>query len=308
MIKVIVVDDERFVRMGIVGETDWESLGCEVVGEAANGLEALDLVHEKDPDLMICDIRMPKMNGLEMLKKLREEGNPIQVIFLTAYSEFSYAREALKLYAFDYLLKPFEDGELEDAILRAKERIETERAERRPAVSVSGKVENSAGVLNPVGQSAEMDGKSGSGSGYGSGRANSAADKSAGTGGQAADAPGFRILLPFDENTAGLTGYVRDAVLYAVAHYGENSVNVAKIANAVGISEGHLSHCFKKETGYTVMGWLTRYRMKKAAELLADHRNKVYEVAEMVGYKDIAYFSNTFKKIAGVAPSEVQGK
>ena len=124
MIKVIVVDDERFVRMGIVGETDWGSLGCEVVGEAENGLDALELVHEKNPDLMICDIRMPKMNGLEMLKKLREEKNPVQVIFLTAYSEFSYAREALKLYAFDYLLKPFEDGELESAILRAKERIE----------------------------------------------------------------------------------------------------------------------------------------------------------------------------------------
>ena len=103
---MIVVDDERFVRMGIVGETDWASLGCEVVGEAENGLDALELVHEKNPELMICDIRMPKMNGLEMLKKLREEKNPVQVIFLTAYSEFSYAREALKLYAFDYLLKP----------------------------------------------------------------------------------------------------------------------------------------------------------------------------------------------------------
>ena len=66
MIKVIVVDDERFVRMGIVGETDWTTLGCEVVGEAENGLDALELVHEKNPDLMICDIRMPKMNGLEM--------------------------------------------------------------------------------------------------------------------------------------------------------------------------------------------------------------------------------------------------
>ena len=131
MIKVIVVDDERFVRMGIVGETDWASLGCEVVGEAENGLDALELVHEKNPELMICDIRMPKMNGLEMLKKLREEKNPVQVIFLTAYSEFSYAREALKLYSFDYLLKPFEDGELESAILRAKERIETDREKRR---------------------------------------------------------------------------------------------------------------------------------------------------------------------------------
>ena len=85
MIKVIVVDDERFVRMGIVGETDWASLGCEVVGEAENGLDALELVHEKNPELIICDIRMPKMNGLEMLKKLREEKNPVQVIFLTAF-------------------------------------------------------------------------------------------------------------------------------------------------------------------------------------------------------------------------------
>ena len=118
----------------------------------------------------------------------------------------------------------------------------------------------------------------------------------------------IRLCLPFDENTAGLTRYVRDAVLYMASHYGESAINVAKIAGAVGISEGHLSHCFKKETGYTVMGWLTRYRMKKAVELLSDHRNKVYEVAEKVGYKDIAYFSNTFKKIAGVAPSEIQEK
>ena len=121
-------------------------------------------------------------------------------------------------------------------------------------------------------------------------------------------ATAIRLCLPFDENTAGLTGYVRDAVLYMASHYGESTINVAKIAGAVGISEGHLSHCFKKETGYTVMGWLTRYRMKKAVELLSDHRNKVYEVAEKVGYKDIAYFSNTFKKIVGVAPSEIQEK
>lgn len=73
MIKVIVVDDERFVRMGIVGETDWALLGCEVVGEAENGLDALELVHEKNPELMICDIRMPKMNGLEMEASGREK-------------------------------------------------------------------------------------------------------------------------------------------------------------------------------------------------------------------------------------------
>ena len=245
-------------------------------------MDALELVHEKNPELMICDIRMPKMNGLEMLKKLREEKNPVQVIFLTAYSEFSYAREALKLYAFDYLLKPFEDGELESAILRAKERIETDQEKRR-GTGLSRSVPDKALEKEQYPDALEGD------------RPES-------------DATVIRLCLPFDENTAGLTGYVRDAVLYMASHYGESTINVAKIAGAVGISEGHLSHCFKKETGYTVMGWLTRYRMKKAVELLSDHRNKVYEVAEKVGYKDIAYFSNTFKKIAGVAPSEIQEK
>ena len=234
MIKVIVVDDERFVRMGIVGETDWASLGCEVVGEAENGLDALELVQKKNPDLMICDIRMPKMNGLEML------------------------------------------------ILRAKERIETDRGKQRDT-GLSRSVPDKAPVKEQYPGALEGDGPE-------------------------INAAVIRLCLPFDENTAGLTGYIRDAVLYMASHYGESTINVAKIAGAVGISEGHLSHCFKKETGYTGMGWLTRYRMKKAVELLSDHRNKVYEVAEKVGYKDIAYFSNTFKKIAGVAPSEIQEK
>ena len=104
------------------------------------------------------------------------------------------------------------------------------------------------------------------------------------------------------------TRYVQEAMDYIGKNCGSSELSVSQVAYALGLSEGHLSHCFKKETGYTVMGWLTRYRMKKAVELLLDHRNKVYEVAEKVGYKDIAYFSNTFKKIAGVAPSEIQEK
>ena len=82
------------------------------------------------------------------------------------------------------------------------------------------------------------------------------------------------ILLPFDENSPGLSGYVRAAVRYMAVHYGESEITVAQIADAVGISEGHLSHCFKKETGYTV----------------------------------IAYFSSTFKKVTGITPSEYQNR
>ena len=130
MLKVLVIDDEVFVRKGIVMETDWASLDCMVAGEAANGLEGLEACRKYNPDLIISDIRMPKMDGIEMLRVLREEGNHVSVIFLTAYSEFEYARNALKLLAFDYLLKPFEDGELEDAVSRVRDKLVKEREEK----------------------------------------------------------------------------------------------------------------------------------------------------------------------------------
>ena len=80
------------------------------------------------------------------------------------------------------------------------------------------------------------------------------------------------------------------------------------IAESLGISAYHLSHIFKKETDYTVMQYITTLRMRNACKLLEDCRIKVYEVAEQVGYRDIAYFSSTFKKMVGVSPSEYQDR
>ena len=129
MYKVIVIDDEMLVRRGIVMETDWQALNCVVVAEAGNGIEGLEAVRKYHPDLLICDIRMPKMDGIEMLKELRAEGNDVSVIFLTAYSEFSYAQSALKLLASDYLLKPLKDGELEEAVRKILSVAETGTAQ-----------------------------------------------------------------------------------------------------------------------------------------------------------------------------------
>ena len=74
----------------------------------------------------------------------------------------------------------------------------------------------------------------------------------------------------------------------------------------MGLSEGHLSHLFKKETDMTLGAYLTRCRIQKAMALLREGKLKVYEVAEACGYRDIAYFSGTFKKITGKTPSEYQ--
>ena len=112
MLKVLVVEDEEMIRKGIVLAVDWAALDCVVVGEAANGLQALEAVERYAPSLIITDLKMPVMDGLEMLRQLRERGNNAFVIILTAYDSFAYAQAALRLGAVDFLLKPFHDGEL----------------------------------------------------------------------------------------------------------------------------------------------------------------------------------------------------
>ena len=132
MNTLLVVEDEKLIRQGIVAMIRRSSVPVEEILECRNGEEALEILRKQRVDVMFTDIRMPKMDGIEMLKELRAEGNDVSVIFLTAYSDFSYAQSALKLFASDYLLKPFGDGELEQAVNNAldKRKKTQEREEK----------------------------------------------------------------------------------------------------------------------------------------------------------------------------------
>ena len=100
--------------------------------------------------------------------------------------------------------------------------------------------------------------------------------------------------------------YVREAMDYICMHYNDPDVCIGSIAEHLSISEGYLSHTFKKETGLSPLNYLTRYRIQQAMRMLSDCRVRIYEVAEKTGYQDIAYFSSTFKKITGMSPSDYQ--
>lgn len=127
MYKVYIADDSILVRKELVLTTPWETLNCNVVGQAGNGHTALDEILKLQPDIVITDIRMPKMDGLELIKELKEKGSTAEFVVISGYSEFEYALSAIKLEVNDYILKPISDTELIQTINKIISRIEEHR-------------------------------------------------------------------------------------------------------------------------------------------------------------------------------------
>lgn len=122
MFRIVIAEDETIIRKGLVYTIDWAEMGCTVVGEACDGEEGLAKIIELRPDFVITDVCMPRMSGLEMVKAGREECF-FSSIFLTGYSEFEYVKQALRLQAADYLLKPIDPEKLKAAVLTAAEQL-----------------------------------------------------------------------------------------------------------------------------------------------------------------------------------------
>lgn len=123
MIKAIIIDDEKLIREGLVTYIDWASLGiqiCAVCGDGAGGIQA---VVEHRPQIILADICLPDISGLDMFRQIRSCGLACQVIFISSYSEFKYAQQAVKLGAFDYLLKPIEADVLYDCVKRCANKV-----------------------------------------------------------------------------------------------------------------------------------------------------------------------------------------
>ncbi len=104
--RVLLVDDEIMIREGFKRLFDWEAHDCEVVGEAADGMEALTKIDELQPDLAIMDINIPIMNGLKVIQLSRIKHPDMAFVIVSGYDDFAYCREALRLQITDYILKP----------------------------------------------------------------------------------------------------------------------------------------------------------------------------------------------------------
>ena len=134
MFRLLIVDDEYYVRVGIKSAIDWSEIGVEVVGEAADGEEALEMALSSRPDI----IRMPFMDGLTLMERLRSKMPECGFIVLSGHNEFEYARQAIRQGAFAYLLKPIDRQELKDTVFAAMKKMQDNRSAREYYEVLSG--------------------------------------------------------------------------------------------------------------------------------------------------------------------------
>lgn len=129
--SLLLVDDEEEVIQVITKKVKWEELGFTVIGYANNGVKALEMIEENQPDVVMTDIRMPYMDGMELCSNIKAKYPAIKVLLFTGFDEFEYAREAVHLEIEEYILKPLNAAELTEVFARLKQKLDQEINEKR---------------------------------------------------------------------------------------------------------------------------------------------------------------------------------
>lgn len=249
MYSVVIIDDNKIAAEAIAKVTDWEKCGCEVVGTAFDGITGLKLIQDVSPAIVIIDIQMPGFNGLDIIKKIKDENRDIRFIIISGYSQFEYARQAIRYGVNDYLLKPIMTEEMEQALLRVTALLK--RQETDSSTESMDKLETRLHTIR-------------------SGKA---------------------------EYSAMVSG----AIDYVDRNFQKN-ITLGDICSELLVSTGHFSKCFKRETGAGFAAYVTMVKMENARILLKNPKNRVNEVARMLGYSDYAYFFRCLKSNSAMRP------
>lgn len=339
MYRVVVADDEYIVVEGIKALMKRLKLNGEIVGSAHNGIDALEVIQETQPDLVITDIRMPGLDGLSLIESCQEVLPDTLYVIISGYTEFEYARKALFLGVINYIDKPI-------TISKLKEVFDLLEQKTQQAPVIKGRIsqklsqiidllvkENPAGLKSAVedmlkllGQSFQnMESYRNEVFKFLAVMAEICNDQNPNQGDllqvsyhelegwrTRAEVEAYAFFLA-DEVQRRLCGrsagsshrIVRQMIRYIEDKYGEN-VGLNEFARQVEMNPAYLSILFKEEVGTSYVKYLTDYRMKKAREFLAQGM-KVVEVSERVGYVNYRYFCEIFKKREGKTPNEYRG-
>lgn len=268
MYRVLLVDDEQIERMALAKKID-RYYGDKVdIYHAVNGRESVAMCGEQKNDIVIMDISMPEMNGVMAAKYIRKMDDECSIIFLSAYDDFEYARNAIKVRALDYLLKPCDMNDLLAVMDTALQKLDKENAFN--GNSISGKEQNKETQID--------------GSNYNNVRENRPKRTD--------------NVRNSDEQTTikYLKEYVENNYIY--------DISMQEAAEEMGYSDAYFSKLFKQYFNQNFTAYLTEYRIKKAKELLSNTNHSIKDISRMVGYTDSNYFAKIFKRLVGEIPSK----
>ena len=268
MYRVLLVDDEQIERMALAKKID-RYYGDKVdIYHAVNGREAVAMCGEQKNDIVIMDISMPEMNGVMAAKYIRKMDDECSIIFLSAYDDFEYARNAIKVRALDYLLKPCDMNDLLAVMDTALQKLDKENAFN--GNSISGKEQN---------KETEICGS---------------------------NANNVRENRP--KRTDNVRNSDEQTTIKYLKEYVENNyiydISMQEAAEEMGYSDAYFSKLFKQYFNQNFTAYLTEYRIKKAKELLSNTNHSIKDISRMVGYTDSNYFAKIFKRLVEEIPSK----
>lgn len=135
----MIIDDEKSLRNLLKNAIKWGELGLEIAGEAASGIEAVNIIDEIRPDIVFVDIKMPFMDGIEFSKLAIKRYPNLKIIILTAFSDFEYARQCIGIGVCEYLLKPIVRTDIKETLLRIIKKLDSEQPKTEDnGVSIQG--------------------------------------------------------------------------------------------------------------------------------------------------------------------------
>ena len=148
MYNVMIVDDEPVIKKGLQCFIDWSVLHCEVLCEASNGMEAVEMLGYYDIDIIVTDIRMPGMNGLALSEYVHRNFPQIKVIILTAFADFSYAQTAIQYEVIDFVVKTNPTEQIPRAIEKATRLLEKEREQKQKVQQLESKIHDNLSEIS----------------------------------------------------------------------------------------------------------------------------------------------------------------
>ncbi len=127
-LSLLLVEDERDIRQGMLDGIDWDAYGIGTVREASNGKRALEILRDSNFDIILSDVVMPLMDGIEFVRTARSEGTTAKVVFISGYQDMEYLKSAFKLEAIDYIFKPVDIDELDAVLTKVSDACRCDRA------------------------------------------------------------------------------------------------------------------------------------------------------------------------------------